>query len=286
MRALVISDFGIHHTPGGAQRSNDIIIKKGLELGHEIDVVHYDSDFSILNRTGDYDYVISSNMEQLCRVNGLIDLLYSLNNHVRLEHDMNMYLQDEDRYKLFSNCYKTFFLTEYHHNRYLDFYGDYFQNVEIVADPIDTKLFYGFGGEREDVILSTGFMHSLKGTNVFINYTKQNPDKDFVYAGWGSEFFMDQIRSLKNVEFLGSVAYSDMPALYNRVSSIFYKPNIHEPFCRSVGEAILCGVPNLVVNDIIGCVHEESRLGFDEFKNSCNNAATKFWKAIDENINH
>ena len=281
MKTLFISDFGLEHDSGGAQRSNDIIIKRGRELGHEIDVVHHDSDFSILNRTSDYDYVISSNLTVLSRINGLIDLLYNLNNHVRLEHDMNMYLQDEDRYKLFSNCYKTFFLTEYHHNRYLDFYGDYFQNVEIVADPIDTKVFYDFGGEREDIILSTGFMGNHKGTNVFINYTKQNPDKDFVYAGWGSEFFMDQIKSLKNVEFLGSVPYSSMPDLYNRVSSIFYKPNIHEPFCRSVGEAILCGVPNMILNNTIGAIHEIDRLGFDQFKCNCENASDNLWGKIE-----
>ena len=30
---------------------------------------------------------------------------------------------------------------------------------------------------------------------------------------------------------------------------------MYEPFCRSVGEALVCGVPDMIVNDIIGAKH-------------------------------
>jgi glycosyltransferase involved in cell wall biosynthesis len=285
MKILFITDFSLDHNSGGAQRSNDIIVKTGIELKHVVHNMYHDSGLKtndLIKLIGEhkYDYIISSNLELLSKEEGLIDLLYMMPNHIRLEHDMNMYLDDESRFKLFSNCHKTFFLTEYHHQKFRDFYGDYFQNVEIVADPIDTSVFYDFGKDREDATLYTGFMHSFKGTSVFINHVKENPSKKFIVAGWGSDHLVNQIKDLENVEYLEKVEYEKMPEVYNRVSSIFYKPNMCEPFCRSVGEAILCGVPNLVVNDIIGCVHEESRLGFDEFKNSCNNAADNFWSKI------
>ena len=42
MKVLFISDFGLHHNSGGAQVSNDLIIKKGLEKGYEITLHNYD----------------------------------------------------------------------------------------------------------------------------------------------------------------------------------------------------------------------------------------------------
>jgi len=286
VKILFISDFLLEHSPGGAQRSNSLIIDVGELRGHEIHQMHYQSNVSTLKliqllNDKKYDYVISSNLEQLAREEGLIDLLHMLPNHVRLEHDMCMYLTEENRYKLFSNCAKTFFLTEYHHKQFCNFYGDYFNNVEIVADPIDTSVFYDYGDEREDVILYVGFMHTFKGTNNFINFAKQNQDKKFIVSAWGSDWFINQILELKNVDFIGKTEYEDMPKLYNKVNSIFYQPVMHEPFCRSVGEAILCGVPELITNDIIGCIHERDRLGIKDFKNSCNNAAKTFWDKLE-----
>ena len=62
MKILFISDFSLHHSVGGAQRSNDIIFKEGLRRGHTITMLHIDMDYSnILNK--EFDLVISSNME-------------------------------------------------------------------------------------------------------------------------------------------------------------------------------------------------------------------------------
>ena len=38
-------------------------------------------------------------------------------------------------------------------------------------------------------MLYAGFMHMLKGTEGFFNYVLQNPDKEFVVAGWGSPLY-------------------------------------------------------------------------------------------------
>ena len=48
MKILLISDFGLHHTPGGAQRSNQIILDEGISRGHDIKCFHYDSEVRIL----------------------------------------------------------------------------------------------------------------------------------------------------------------------------------------------------------------------------------------------
>ena len=63
MNILFISDFGLHHTPGGAQRSNAIVIEEGRKRGHTIVEMFYDSN-PLLIHYG-YDVVISSNLETL-----------------------------------------------------------------------------------------------------------------------------------------------------------------------------------------------------------------------------
>ena len=60
MKVLLVSDFGIRHSLGGAQRSNRLILDEGVQRGHDISIYHYDTDQSVLWDT--YDVVISSNL--------------------------------------------------------------------------------------------------------------------------------------------------------------------------------------------------------------------------------
>ena len=36
MKALLISDYSLKHTSGGAQRSNEIVVEEGRRRGHSI----------------------------------------------------------------------------------------------------------------------------------------------------------------------------------------------------------------------------------------------------------
>lgn len=275
MKILLISDYGIHHTVGGAQRSNQLIIDEGVKRGHQIYVFHYDGDITELQ--DNYDWIISSNLEAISyQIGNIVEWLDIQPNHIRLEHDMNRYLSNERRYILWRNCKASFFLTEFHYQCFVKHYGDYFQNVVFVPDPID-RSFRDEGRKRDDVILYTGFMHPLKGTEEFIAFAKQNQDKNFLVAGWGGDFYQ---RFPKNVTFLGKVDHYEMPALYNSVSAWYHRPTMYEPFCRSAGEAIICGVPELLSNNIIGAIHmyNNDRANFAE---SCYNAASTFWEKIE-----
>lgn len=279
VKILWISDFCLKHTKGGAQRSDDIIIQQGLKNGLDITWFNHDSDPSILDQK--YDHVISTNLEQISKTSPhLLNWLQYHPNHSRLEHDMNNYLSPNDRQLLFSNCKNTFFLTQYHHSLFVNLYGDLFKNVKILQDPIDTGLFFDQGLEREDKVLYAGFMHMLKGTEGFFNYVIQNPDIEFVVAGWGSPLYEFLATSIPNVEFLGTVDYSAMPDLYNKYKEIMYHPLINEPFCRSIGEALLCGIHVNTSAGKIGCIEECSRIGIDKFKENCATAAEDFWKII------
>ena len=56
-KVLWISDFNLSHTPGGAQRSNALIIDKGRELGLSILEANYNFNFKTTN-FNDYDILI------------------------------------------------------------------------------------------------------------------------------------------------------------------------------------------------------------------------------------
>ena len=277
MKILIISDFGVQHTPGGAQRSNQIIIEEGLVRGHEVISFHYDSDSSLLLDA--YDFVISSNLEIISRVYPkLVESIPALNNHVRLEHDSNTYWNNDFRKIFWYSCLKSFFLTDFHLSFFKDLYGDIFKNVVIIPDPIDSS-FYDMKLERNDAIGYIGFFHELKGTGNFVEFARENKDQTFIVAGWGSEEWEREINSLENVEFSGKIDHRDMPLFYNRISALYYNPICNEPFCRSVGEALMCGTKIIGGSNKIGSL--EMFKSDPMFRDRCLNAASDFWKEIE-----
>lgn len=281
MNILWISDFGINHNIGGAQRSNDLIIQEGRKQGHCIQPFYYDTNLQLLNKP--YDLLVSSNLELLSRQRpDILDYISSHPNHVRLEHDSNRYLNLEDRKKLFKNCKKTVFLTKYHYEQFLNHYGSIFYNVCVIPDPIDTSLFYNRNENRDNKILNVGFMHELKGTNNFFDYVYSNSDLNFVMAAWGNEEYINIAKSLKNLEWLGHIPYEEMPELYNKYTTMYYQPVFYEPFCRAVGEALLCGM-NINSNDLVGSLHYYNEIGEDQFATQCNQATQTFWNHV-ENV--
>jgi len=271
MKALLISDYSLVHSAGGAQRSNAIIMDEGRRRGHLINEFNFDSEESLLAHK--YDIVISSNLEAISSSrSNIVPWIISQKNHVRLEHDANRYLSDEVRESLFTSCEKVFFLSSFHHNQFVESYGNYFVNVEIVPDPIDSTVFKDFKEERENKVLYVGFMHPFKGTDNFFSYVLENPEIDFVVAGWASdEKYVKYCDAFSNVEMLGKAEYEDMPKLYNKYRSLFYKPTLYEPFCRSIAEAILCGI-QIDSNNLVGSLHFFDEVGHDEFVYQCSNA--------------
>lgn len=277
MKVLLVSDFGVKHTSGGAQRSNEIIIKEGISRGHKVVPFHYDSSFSTL--LDKYDVVISSNLEVMTRyAPQLVRDIPELDNHVRLEHDSNLYWDNDFRKRFWASCKISFFLTEFHHKFFKEMYGDIFPNVRIVPDPID-ESFYDRKEIRSNLIGHVGFFHELKGTQNFIDFAKHNRDKKFVVAGWGEDKWVSKIKSLDNVEFIGKLEHKDMAKFYNTIEYLYYNPNCNEPFCRSVGEALLCGVKILGDSSRIGSLHMYN--SDNKYREKCINASKNFWEIIE-----
>jgi len=159
-------------------------------------------------------------------------------------------------------------------------YGDIFINVEIVPDPIDTNIFYNKQEDRIDQILYVGFMHRLKGTENFFEYVLQHPDQRFAMAAWGDSKYISIAKSIDNIEWLDAVDYLEMPLLYNKYKTLYYHPIGFEPFCRSVGEAVLCGM-ELDCNGLVGSLHHLQEVGREKFVKQCNEASQMFWDRVE-----
>jgi glycosyltransferase involved in cell wall biosynthesis len=279
---LWLADYTLDEAPGGAQRSDDILIKKGRELGHLIYHVTHKTlaNFSNFN---EYGILITSNIQSI--LNEKKDVLGQIaahKNHIRLEHDANAYLSQQDRAILFSNCTKTIFLTEFHYEMFLGLYGDIFKNVAIVPDPIDTNLFFDRKQERKEVVLYAGYQHELKGTSSFFEVVLSNPNNKFVISGWSScHLYRHLSNSISNLTNLGITPYENMPDLYNKYKYLYYSPNLQEPLCRSLAEASLCGMEIICPTpNRIGCLHDIQKFGLAEFSNRCNNAQNMFWEVV------
>jgi len=282
LKIILISDFNSKQSPGGAQVSNDLIIKEGSRRGHDIRLHNYDS--SPVNFLSSYDIVISSNLEVIYQSGkNIFDFIISHPNHVRLEHDSCLYLSINDRVKLFESSKLNFFLSQYHLDFFTSMYGDIFGETKIVSDPIDTDLFSkNKSAEKRYDVIYCGLIHELKGINKLLEFSNKNPDRQIDVFGWGGANIKSIFENYTNINFNGKIKHSEMPKVFQSCRSVFHSPIVNEPFCRMVGESILCGVENIIGSpDKIGSYLEYKRLGFDQFRDNCANALTNFWEPLE-----
>ena len=255
MKVLFISDFTLEQRSGGAQVSNDIIIKKGRELGFDIKEHHHLS--SITDFLSSYDLVINSNLEAISKIS------------------------PEKLQQLFENCKKTFFLSQFHFDFFKEFYGDYFKNVEIVYDPIDTSIFKKEDKTKIYDIVYCGYLHKLKGLNNLMAYAKANPERRVSVFGWGDLNPATLFEGFDNITFEGSKTHEEIAEVFKQSKAVFHSPIVNEPFCRMIGEALLCGVEEVIGNtEKIGSYLEFKNIGYEKFKEECENAASIFWEKV------
>ena len=284
MRILFVSDFSLDQNSGGAQVSNQEIINKGRELGHEITLHNFNSSYT--DFLCSYDCIISSNLEVIYQQSpDKLHLITNHNKHFRLEHDSCYYLPTETRKNLFNSSKINFFLSQFHISFFESMYGNIFDNVEIVADPIDTELFKPSNKEKIYDIVYCGFLHELKGLNNLIKFAKQNKHRKIDVFGWTPRNSIDFFKDLENVKYHGKVNHEKTAEIYQQSQAMFHHPIVNEPFCRMTAEALLCGVEEFHGDESkIGSLQECKRLGLKDFSQNCRNAPEIFWDKINSKI--
>lgn len=282
MKVLFISDFNLEHNGGGAQVSNDAIIKKGKDLGHEIVLHNFDSPYT--DFLCSYDLIVSSNLEIIYnKTPDKLDFILKHPRHVRLEHDSCLYLGVNLRKQLFASTKINFFLSEFHVSFFRSMYGDIFPNIEIVPDPIDTDIFKTQPQDKIYDVVYCGFIHELKGLHNLIKFAKENCNRKVDIFGWSSFDFENLIEPHSNIKYNGRIDHASTADVYQKSRTIFHSPIVNEPFCRMVAEAILCGVKEFRGDESkIGSLQEYQRLGKEKFAHNCMNAPQIFWDKINQ----
>ena len=285
MRVLFVSDLTLERNKvGGAQLSNSFIVERGKQLGHEI--VEHDYESSIVDFLSTYDLLISSNLEVISnRSPEKLNFILKHPNHVRIEHDSCSYLQQETRKSLFKSSKKNFFLSKYHISFFRELYGDFFENIEIVYDPIDTDIFTLKDTPKIYDVVYCGYIHPLKGSDNLIKFAQNNPDRTLDVFGWSSTQSPDDLKKYfqteSNINYRGVVEHEEIASVFQQSKALFHNPLVREPFCRMVAEALLCGVEELIGDkNKIGSYLEFQDVGYENFKDGCKNATTKFWDKV------
>lgn len=284
MKVIFISDFSIRHNSGGAQVSNDLIIKEGESRGHSIRLHNYDS--SPVDFLESYNVLISSNLEHIYKLSPeKIKFILNHKNHFRLEHDSCFYLTKDDRQNIFKSSVINFFLSEFHINYFKDMYGDIFNKTSIIYDPINTNLFKDEGFERKYDVVYCGYLHKLKGLDNLVKFSLENKDRQIDVFGWGDFDCENFFKKYSNIKFNNRLNHQEIAHVFKSSKSIFHSPLVNEPFCRMIGEALLCGINDIIGEpNKIGSFLEYKKMGLNQFRSNCSQAASLFWDTIENNI--
>jgi len=81
---------------------------------------------------------------------------------------------------------------------------------------------------------------------------------------------------------MGFILYEQMPKLYNIFSSLIFLPQYPEACNRTMGEAYLCKVPNVITNDLNGFGSYGWTLeNYDEVRIKLISAGSIWWDEIE-----
>ena len=202
-------------------------------------------------------------------------------NSIRLEHDSCSYLHDDTRLELFSKSKKNYFLSDFHFDFFKKLYGDYFHDVEIIYDPIETQVFKKSDCDKQYDVVYCGYLHHLKGFNNLLKFAKENPNRNIDIFGWADFSTKGFFDKYPNIKHNGQIDHSEIAQVFQKSNAIFHSPIVNEPFCRMVAEALLCGVEEIIGDKSkIGSYLEFEKIGYDKFKDRCESAASKFWETV------
>tara|TARA_B100000131_G_scaffold189933_2_gene182712 strand:- start:966 stop:1823 length:858 start_codon:yes stop_codon:yes gene_type:complete len=282
MRVLFVSDFSLAQNSGGAQQSNDIVIRKGEERGHEITLHTYES--SSVDFLSHYDVLVSSNLEQINRVcPEKLDFILKHPHHIRYEHDSCLYFSPDRRQEIFESTKLSFFSTNFHISRFKENYGDYFKNFKVVYEPINTEIFTDEGGVKIYDVIYCGYLHPLKGLGNLLEFAQSNPNREISVFGWGENNIEKSLEGFSNIEFHGHKNQQEIANVLKQCKAIYHHPIVDEPFCRMIAEGLLCGVEEIIgATDRIGAYLEFVKEGKDSFRKKCATASDVWWDHVEK----
>jgi len=274
-KIMWVADYSVKHNKGGAQQTNQEMIKYGRSKGIYIKTINKDEP---IPEKLDYDAIILNNITQFCTED--LERLLDTGKCIRYEHD---YWVAENMPDMYKRCKHVVFLSPLHKKTAEDKCGYKIKNSSLVPSPIDTNAFMFDESIKKEKgsVCCIGNLVKDKGSESLLEFIDSNQNMKFYIAGWGEE--VEEFKKRENVEFLGELDRKQIIKVYQKCEYFYHRPLWNEPFGRTVIEAFLCGC-HLLLNDSVGAISWDwDYSNYEEIKKNVQ-SQNNFWRVIKNEI--
>ncbi len=307
MKIAWLNDYKLSEHSGGAQVTNSIIIKKGRELGHEIDEItpkdliengkfanmelDWDLTTTFDKRFEQYDLMILNNINAF--KTEVIEWIIKNKKYVNYLHDFSFCRYRNAKCEqckvkctpakifqdLFANSLLNIFLSPLHLQIHEKFFGPTMRDAIYIPSPIEEGKFYPDKNIQHDAYLYAGIIMNHKGVSQILDYADTQKGKIFHFAGKAiSKELMERIKEKHH--YLGEIPFEEMPQLYRKYKQFMVNPLWSEPFGRSLIEAQLSGCTLVKFSKSNQTGMESFSLSPTMMIKKCYDAPNQFWKSI------
>jgi len=274
-----VADFSTkNYKSGGAQYTNELIIKAGRSRGHIIDEIYPETKIK-----RKYDLYILNNIRYFKPT--FIKNIINNEKYIKYEHDYwiaDILNPDSPYNDLLNNSLLNLFMSKKHIEENERKLGLKIPKSNYILSPIDTELFYidEWINKEDNLAIWTGHDEpDNKGFTNLIKYAKEHSELQIKAFGRFKKYTNNNTPN--NIEIMGEVTQIEFAQWLKRARYVIALPNWLEPTGRSVMEGLLCGC-TLIVNDRIGFLYED--IDFDNYNQIKKAVKTeyKLWNLIEE----
>lgn len=296
MRIVWVTDYNPFSEVGGGALSDKACIVSGMRAGHTIDI--FPSEMLGTAGIANYDLMVVSNAFKLDP--RLLIQASKVLPYVMYLHDYwplctyHLFYPMTEKCKACSNIQFTrelvlnsklnIFLSPLHREAWSYAIPELKEHEHYLhVSPVDTELFKVYEGVNRipNSVLMVNSLLDYKGAENTMKYIQEHPQTTFTYIGGRDEKYPLPA----NVGEYGFVAPSTLPEFYSQAESFLFLPNTPQPCTRTVIEAKLCGVPKLILNDLVGvATFPEFKLKGDEFRKWIAESSYRFWIAVEASM--
>lgn len=291
---------------GGANVSNSLMIKKGKELGYEIDEItpkdlveggkfanmklNWDLTMPSEKRLETYDLIVLSNINTF--KTEIIEWIIKNKKYVTLNHDYAYCRTRSAMCKpkcvpakifvdLYANSLLNIFFSPLQLNIHKEVFGETMRDAICIPAPIEKDKWFPNKEIQQDAYLYAGVLATHKGVNQILDFadSQKGNGKIFHFAGKiVNKEIIDRIK--KDYTYLGEIPHDEMPNLLRKYKNFIINPIMPETFGLSIIEAMMSGCTIVKFSQTYKTGLESWNLSPTQLIERCSKSSTKFWNEI------
>jgi len=291
-----IQDLNIFGNFGGAELSDKEVFKEGVKRGYDMQLVTPET--AKLEEIVDVDLVIISNASRYSP--DFLSKIVETCEYMIYQHDFvflckwRLFYPDLDKCKktcpvlpftrkMMLNSSLNIFLSPLHHKiwkRVLPELKDVPHHLHVSS--VDTAVFKPLDVPKvPNSVVCINCLLKFKDLDNILEYAQKNPDKRITCMG-GIE---GGVKLPPNIFYKGGIPNTQLPQIYAQTEAFFHRPQTTEPCGRTCIEAKLCGVPNLILNKLVGVAsYPQFKYDRDEFAKWIEGSPKRFWAKIEKEV--